>query len=42
MSVKKKNRDPNMAPAQLFDLTQEDYLGKKENECECEEKIQSS
>jgi hypothetical protein len=32
--INKKSRVRNFALAQLFDLTQEDYMGKKENECE--------
>ena len=42
MSVKKKTRVRNIALAQLFELTHENYLGKKDNENECEEKKQRS
>ncbi len=42
VSAKKKSSDHNFALAQLFELTQENYLGKKENDRECEEKIQRS
>ena len=41
-SVKKKSRVRNFVLAQLFELIQENNLGKKDNENECEEKKQRS